>query len=607
MTTEKSRDIKEAKSENLSDELKNPGVEYQPGQKLPGEITEEAKKEIDKTRQKLEDFKKEIVKKYPFTLAIGITPPQAADKLDEELGLTPEEKKEKPMHIVMVIPEDQFKEIPKIKTEVIKIVKDMKPKLWVNIITPVDFWNYCLDSKYDLVEALGMSFPLHDKGILGALRVSQIHKSLCLRKFEKYIYSYCIGGSLVRGEAKATSDVDVFVIIDDTDVKRMSRMELKEKLRGIIYQYVMEAGELAGVKNKLSPQVYLLTEFWESVKDAEPVIFTFIRDGIPLYDRGGFLPWKLLLKMGKIKPSPEAIDRFMSMGDKTKEIIKQKLLDIVVGDLYWSVITPSQALLMLYGVPPPNVPGTVKEMQRIFVEKEKMLEQKYVDILENIALTYYKGYEHGKVKEVSGTEVDKLVKDVDDYIARLKELHIEIEKRAQERTIEETYENVFKILKHLFGNKAEAILVKEFERELVNKGRIEPKMLHVLNEIIDTKKKYQSKKKPTKYEIEDVRKNATHLINHLIEYGQRCELADLRRMQIRLAYGDKHLDLFLTNPLFLLVDNQIKKINDSGKIEDSSQEEFESILSQQKGKPAKLTDKIFSILKKEYGNFDISF
>ena len=39
-------------------------------------------------------------------------------------------------------------------------------------------------------------------------------------------------------------------------------------------------------ENILNVQVYLLTEFWEKVKDAEPVIFTFIRDGVPLYDRG---------------------------------------------------------------------------------------------------------------------------------------------------------------------------------------------------------------------------------------------------------------------------------------------------------------------------------
>ena len=61
--------------------------------------------------------------------------------------------------------------------------------------------------------AIAISFPLYDKGILGALRVAEIHKSLVLQKFERYVVSYVIGGSLVRGEAVKTSDVDVFVII----------------------------------------------------------------------------------------------------------------------------------------------------------------------------------------------------------------------------------------------------------------------------------------------------------------------------------------------------------------------------------------------------------
>ena len=137
-------------------------------------------------------------------------------------------------------------------------------------------------------------------------------------------------------------------------LKRMPRLELKERLRSMIVgQYASEAIALAGVKkNILNVQVYLLTDFWESVKDAHPVIFTFIRDGVPLYDKGTFLPWKALLKMGKLKPSPEAIDMFMSMGDKTVKRAKATLLDILVHDIYWGVMTPSQALLMLYGLPP---------------------------------------------------------------------------------------------------------------------------------------------------------------------------------------------------------------------------------------------------------------
>jgi predicted nucleotidyltransferase/uncharacterized protein (UPF0332 family) len=596
------------KKDDLANELKSAAINYDPNApKIPGtQLDDKAKKEIDKTKEKLEDFKRAALKKHNFILAMGIIPPQAADRFDEELALTEEEKKTKPMHLIVVIPEDNFKQINEIRADLIKQVKDLKPSVWVNVITPVDLWNYALDSKWDLVEAIGMSYPLFDKGILGALRVAQIHKSLVLRKFEKYIYSYVIGGSLVRGEAKDTSDVDVFIVIDDTDVKRMSRLELKEKLRGIIYQYIAEAGQLAGVKNILNVQVYLLTEFWEDVKDASPVIFTFIRDGIPLYDRGGFLPWKLLLKMGKIKPSPEAIDRFMAMGDKTKEVIKQRLMDIVLNDLYWSILTPSQALLMMYGIPPTNTYETVAEVKRIFVEKEKMLDKKYLDILDNIAIKYYKGFEHGKIKEVTGAEVDKLLKDAEEYTKKLKEVAAEIEKRSQERTLEETYDNVFKIMKGLFGNKKEEDLIKDFEKEIIKKGRAEPRHLQVLHELLDAKKRYASKKKPTKYEIEDVRKNVSSLINRLVEYGQRCEIAEISKMQLHLFYEKgKHADVFLTSPIFVFADNKILKIK-SNKLEESTQQELEGVLYTQKKTPAKLSSSDFEVLRKHFGDFEIS-
>jgi len=39
-----------------------------------------------------------------------------------------------------------------------------------------------------------------------------------------------MGGSLTTGTTKKESDVDVAIIIDDTDVKRMPRMELKKNL-----------------------------------------------------------------------------------------------------------------------------------------------------------------------------------------------------------------------------------------------------------------------------------------------------------------------------------------------------------------------------------------
>jgi len=443
-------------SNNQNNDIPEMNLNNKYSSKLP-EIPENAskmQKEMEKTRKEIDKLKNFIVKKYSFTQAIGILPPQSI-KLFIEEEEAPKET-EKHVHLYMIVPEDKFKEIPKIKQEIVKQIESMgksgDQKIWLHIKTPVDIWEICLDSKFELTGAIAMAFPLYDKGILGALRVAEIHKSLVLQKFEKYVVSYVVAGSLVRGEAVKTSDVDVFIIINDTDVKRMPRLELKERLRGIIYQYISEASALAGVKNNLSPQVYLLTDFWESVKDAHPVMFTFIRDGIPLYDRGTFMPWKALLRMGKLKPSPEAIDMFMSMGDQTVKRAKRTLLDIFVHDIYWGVLTPSQGLLMLYGLAPPTPKETVKEMKKIFVDKEKMLEKKYLNILENI-VGIFKDYEHEKVKDIKGSEVDKLLKDTEDYLKRLKELRKEIDKRSQEKTIEQVYKDLFGMLENVLGKK----------------------------------------------------------------------------------------------------------------------------------------------------------
>ncbi|MFA7708143.1 MAG: nucleotidyltransferase domain-containing protein [Candidatus Pacearchaeota archaeon] len=577
-------------------ELKNVNAPNQPSAK--------DEKKMEEMREKLESLKKFVIGKFKSIEAMGIIPPQASEMFDEENELSDEEKKNKPMHLVIILPDDKEKEFNQIKSEVVKKIAETKQKIWLNLFLERDLWELCMDSKYNIIEAIGMSFPLYDKGLLGSIRVAQVHKSLVLRKFEKYVYSYVIWGSLVRGEAVKTSDVDVAVIIDDTDVKRMPRLELKEKLRNIIYSYIMQANELAGVKNPLNVQVYLLTEFWDGVKDANPVFYTFLRDGVPLYDRGGFLPWKLLLRMGKIKPSPESIDMFMSMGDKTQEIVKRKLLDIVMSDLYWSVITPSQGLLMLYGLPPTTVRETVNEIKKVFVDKEKMLEKKYWEILEEILIKYYKGYEHEKIKEVSGTEIDRLLKNTADYLKRLKELRTELEKRMMKKSFEEIYANVFKILKSLFGDKSETELIKEFEKELINKGKANPKFLHTLNELTNVKKKYKTKKIPGILEFESLRKDSVYLVEALIEYGQRKELGLLQKTKVILTYNDKHAELFLTNPAFLVIDGKkVKKI--TNKVEDSDVNELNQTLTNFRGQRIVIDANIMKLLRRELGDFDI--
>ncbi|MEN7982058.1 MAG: nucleotidyltransferase domain-containing protein [Nanoarchaeota archaeon] len=571
--------------------------------KIPENSTQ-AQKEMEKTKKEVEKLKNFIVKKYPFVQALGILPPQSIPVFIEEEEIPKEV--EKHIHLYMIVSEDKLKEIPKIKQVIIQKIESLKQKIWLQIKTPIDIWEGCIDSKFEITNAIGMAFPLYDKGILSGLRVAEIHKSLVLQKFEKYVVSYVIAGSLVRGDTTKTSDVDVFVIINDTDVKRMPRLELKERLRSIIFQYISEATALAGLKtNVLNVQAYLLTDFWDSVKDANPVIFTFIRDGVPLYDRGTFMPWKALLKMGKLKPSPEAIDMFMSMGDNTIKRAKKALLEIVIGDLYWSVLTPSQALLMLYGLPPPTPKQIVGEMKRVFMTKEKMLEKKYIDILEEIVVKYYKGYEHEKIKDVSGKDVDRLIKNTEDYIKRLGELREQIEKQAQEKTIEQIYKDVFELLKTILGRKSQAVLIEEFEKKLIKTGKLPRNSLRILEKVVDARKEFK-KGKSNSHKVDLARKNASILINDLIEYSQRCDLAFMEKGKMMLKFGKGEMAELLTanDKTFLIQGNIIKKLG--SKIEITDMNEMVKAIEIQKTKQAvKINPKVFELVKKELGEFEI--
>ena len=565
-------------------------------------VSKESQKQIEQLKTKLEAFKKNIVKKFSFISAIGLIPPQAVKLFEEDDEIAKMAEKEKLMHIAVIVPNEKEKEIAKIKMESIKSVQGIKPKIWVHVFNVNEIWEMASDGKYDMVEAIAMSMPLHDKGFLGEIRVASIHKSLCLRKFEKYIVSYVIAGSLVRGEATKSSDIDIFVIVDDTDVKRMSRTELRDKLRGIIYRYIMEASDIAGVKNKLNAQIYILTEFWDGVREANPVFFTFIRDGVPLYDRGTFTPWKLLLKMGKITGTPEAIEKFLSLGERVGEIVKRKLLEIATEDIYWSVLTPSQGALMLHGLAPPTAKETVTLMKKVFYEDEKLLEKKYIDFLEHVVIDIYKGYEHEKVKKVSGKEIDELVNGTVDYIKRIRKLVQEIAKRNAEKTVVQIYNDIIGILNGLLGKSGESQIISKFQSELIDTGKMPSNFMRILKEVIKAKKNHEMKGDTSKQGIENIRRDAQILISSLVEYSQRQKLFEIEKLRFVVKIGDKEGEIYLTgNKAFVISDlknPELKKIDlEKNTIQKSNPAELEESLKKPQSR-TKLTKSAIEKIEK---------
>jgi uncharacterized protein (UPF0332 family)/predicted nucleotidyltransferase len=577
-------------------ELLNPASR---GPQVPPEI----EKKLKALKGKLDTFKEKVIDKFgDYIVGMTILPPEKPKNPNEKTA--EEKKKENKLDVMVVVDDSTSKKmtknelLKKFSTIVGDIAKGIDDKINPQCFLLSEIWQSCYDAKYDLIRLIALGSPIYDTGLLAGIKISEIHKNMVIKKFEKYIVSYVLAGSLTQGKATAASDIDVWIVIDDTDVKKMSRAELKDKLRAIIIGMGIDAGEMTGIKNKINIQVYILTDFWDSLKEANPIIFTLLRDGVPFYDRGIFMPWKQLLRMGKIKPSREAIDMFMSSGRQMIKRIQLKMREIGMEDLYYATLTPSQAALMLYGIPPPTPRETPEVMEEIFVKKEKLLEKKYVTILKN-NVQVRKELEHGSKKEITGTELDKLISDSTDFLERIEKLFEQIQAKHNEKTVVNLYDEVITVIRDVL--KLEGIhkakdteLVKYFENELISKAKVPQKYLRDLNEIIEAKKQYD-KGKLTKEEVELAKKGSIGLIRFLVEYMQRQRGKELERAKIKIKHGEKFGEIILLGKVAFIVTNidakageqqiekaEIKANGSLGTTQKSTIEEFEEALANAK-------------------------
>ena len=619
--------------------------------KVAASLPKEAQQKLKDIKKSMDKFKTQLLKKFDkYIIGMALLPPKLSEQqiaaLPPEMrqaasqqaaqhvtlqpqapmGGTPPQAAPQPqkdqINVAILVDDTDSKKMTKqelkakLSAVIVQTAADVDKKIVPQTIILSELWQSCFDGKYDILKMIAYAAPFYDTGMLAAIKISEIHKEMVLKKFEKYIVSYVLAGSLVQGRASSKSDIDVFLVVDDTDVKRMTRAELKDKLRAIIIGMGIEAGEATGIKNKLNVQVYILTDFWDSVKEANPIIFTFLRDGVPLYDRGTFMPWKQLLQMGRIKPSSEAIDLYMSSGDQLISRVKYKLKEIGMEDTFWAILTPTQAAIMLYGVPPPTPKETPDVLRELFVKKEKLIEEEYVKILErNIEMR--KNLEHGDRKELSGAEVDKLLSDSERYLKRLDKLFKDLEKRKEEENIVKTYDHAITIIRDVLRLEGiekvnDVELIQIFENELISKGKIPAKFLRILNGVIKAKNDYDAGKL-TKAEVGNVKKDSGELTKFLIEYMQRKRGKELDKAKIRVKHGNRYGEVLLMgSDVFIIhdIDHEEKEIS-KGKLSEkgnivgvhrSSLDELEKSIAKVEIPPKVfIKEKIFEDLKAIFG------
>lgn len=333
-------------------------------------------------------------------------------------------------------------------------------------------------------------------------------KDEVLKKYGDVVKCIVMMGSVARGEFKAKSDLDLFVILDDT------KTTIPEAKKAGIDNELEKIAKKIGKEISVQPS-YTLTEFWDYARVCHPIIYNFIKEGEPIYDAGFFMPVKRLLNMGKIPATREAIESYMEGAPKKLMRAKTVKLLMLAEDCYYAMLNTSQAVLMFMGVDPPVPSKAYEEVKRHLVDPG-ILEPKYANWLRDI-IDIRKKIEHKELMEVKGEFVDEWVEKSEEFIKKMFQLLSVLEFRKKEKILERTHEVMYKAaiaaLKtiHKLPKKSEEI-PGVFKKEFIDKKIIEDYYWDVWNRI-EIMKKLPEKQRIEKLSDKEVYKMREYVRN----------------------------------------------------------------------------------------------
>lgn len=191
-------------------------------------------------------------------------------------------------------------------------------------------------------------------------------------------------------------DIDILIVIDDVSI--VFSPELVQTYRILLEKIV------ASTSKKLHVMSLKLTTFWEYARAGEPVMMNIVRDGVALIDYGFFDPLQLLLRQGRIRPSPEAIWNYLVRAPATLSNSEWHLLQAIL-DLYWAVIDSAHAAVMSVGSVPPS-PQQMSELIREKLVKPGIVASKYAEWMDTF-FKLSKKIVHRELVSISGGEYDK--------------------------------------------------------------------------------------------------------------------------------------------------------------------------------------------------------
>lgn len=322
-----------------------------------------------------------------------------------------------------------------------------------------------------------------------ALRKRQLdlankYKDMVLKKYKGMVKSVVLFGSLVRGDFHEKSDIDMLVVIDDTAARFTP--EMKDRFDDELYSMAKKLSEFITVQ-----PAWTLTEFWDMARIGHPLLYTIVRDGWALFDTGFFIPVRKLLELGKIPTTLEAVEKFMETAPQKINRVETAKLYMVAEDLYYSMLNSAQAVLMYAGQNPPSPKHTPTEMDEHLV-KTNLVERNYLDDLVAV-IEFRKRVEHKEIKDISGTELDNYIQKSKQFVSRMEQLLMQLQKKKKETIVQKNYEVMIKAAVAAL-KKIEKLppdpkdLPSAVKSCLIDKGHVDPYFGEVFGKVVTMRK-----------------------------------------------------------------------------------------------------------------------
>ena len=228
------------------------------------------------------------------------------------------------------------------------------------------------------------------------------------RHYGELIKSVLIFGSAVRGELKKGSDIDVWIIIDDTATKT------SEDLNKVVEHLYLLSRE----QKDLHIQVHTLTEFWQSIRLGSPEFVNFLRFGLVIHDTGFIKPIQRMLKMGLLPPSDEVVTLRARAAEARYKKIK---LDIksMIFELRYSATDIIQSVIMYFYKKQPDQKAIPEFLEKLV--KTKKLEKTYVQKFGDLD-KLWKDIDHKVIKKVTTEHLERALVLANDLIERFKKM-----------------------------------------------------------------------------------------------------------------------------------------------------------------------------------------